>query len=119
MASDERRRTKRIPAQLEVNIVHDDDYIISLSKDISVDGMFIATTNPPPVGSIQTLTFSIGELREVSVKAMVMWTNQKENVADHGMGVQFIDASDELREAILHSVNRVAVFDTEEDGPTN
>ena len=119
MTSDERRRTTRIPAQLEVNIVHDDDYIISLSKDISVDGMFIATTNPPPVGTTQTLTFSIGELREVSVKAMVMWINQRDNVSDQGMGVQFLDASAELKDAILHSVNRVAVFDTEEDGPTN
>lgn len=119
MASHERRRYPRIPAQIEVNIVHDDDYIISLSKDISVDGMFIATNNPPPVGTIQTLIFSIGDLREISVKAMVMWTNQNENVADQGMGVQFIDATEELKEAILHCVNRVAVFDTEDDGPTN
>ena len=118
MASQERRRKPRIPAQIEVNVVHDDDYIISLSKDISADGMFISTSNPPPVGTTQTLTFSIGDLKEVAVKAVVMWIHQKDNGRDQGMGVQFIDVSDEMKETILHIVNRVAVFDTE-DGPTN
>jgi len=119
MASQERRRNTRIPAQTEVNILHDDDYIISLSRDISVDGMFIAIDDPPPVGSVQILTFSIGDLKEVSVKAMVMWVNKNENGRDQGMGVQFIDVAEELKDMILHSVNRVAVFDTEDDGPTN
>ena len=119
MTSHEKRRTTRIPARVEVSILHDDDYIISLSKDISVDGMFIATTNPPPVGTTQTLIFNIGDLQEIAVKAMVMWTNFKNNGRDQGMGVQFLDASEELKAAILHTVNRVAVFDTEEDGPTN
>ncbi len=119
MTSQERRRTPRIPAQVEVNVVHDDDYIISLSRDISVDGMFIATPNPPPVGTTQTLIFSIGDLHDIAVKAMVMWTNRKGNGRDQGMGVQFLDASDDLKVAILHTVNRVAVFDTDDDGPTN
>lgn len=119
MASQEKRRNTRLPAQIEVNIHHDDDYIISLSKDISVDGMFISTDNLPPVGSMQKLTFSIGNLKKVTVKAMVMWVSKNENGRDHGMGVQFIDVSEELKDVILHIVNRVAVFDTEDDGPTN
>jgi len=119
MASQERRRYTRVPTQIEVNVLHDDDYIISLSKDISVDGMFITTDNPPAVGTIQELSFSIGNLKKVSVKAMVMWVNKKENGQDHGMGVQFIDVSEELKDVILRIVNRVAVFDTEDDGPTN
>lgn len=119
MASQERRRYTRHPAQIEVNILHDGDYIISLSKDISVDGMFISTDNPPPVGTVQELRFSFGDLKEVSVKAMVMWVNKKANGRDHGFGVQFIDVAEELKELILHTVNRVAVFDTDGDGPTN
>lgn len=118
MTSRERRRCKRIPAQFEVNIIHKDDYIISLSTDISVDGMFIATSIPLPVGTIHTLCFSIGDVTEVTVKAKVMWVNNSENGRDRGMGVQFIDISDKLKDAILHLVNRVAVFDPE-DGPTN
>ncbi len=119
MASHERRKNPRIPTQFEVNVVNDDDYVISLSKDISADGMFIATSNPPPVGTTQTLIFSIGDLQQISVKAMVMWIHPQNNGRDQGMGVQFIDVSDELKDAILHIVNRVAVFDTEDDGPTN
>jgi len=118
MANKEKRRTLRIPAEFKVDYVHDDDYVISLSRDISADGMFISTEDPPPVGDTPTLIFSIGELKNVSVQAKVMWVNEKENGRDQGMGVQFIDMPDNLKELILHIINRVAVFDAD-DGPTN
>jgi len=115
MTDQDRRNNLRVPTEFEVNYIHDGDYVISLSKDISADGMFIHTAHPPQVGDTPTLIFSIGELRDVSVQAQVMWVNTKENGLDCGMGVQFINIPDDLKAAILHIVNRVAVFDPEDD----
>ncbi len=57
MSSLERRINQRIPAEFQVNYVHDGDYLISQSRDISIDGMFICTQNPAPVKEMTTLSF--------------------------------------------------------------
>jgi Tfp pilus assembly protein PilZ len=98
MARTERRSTKRVPAKYEINFIHEGDYLISFSKDISVDGMFIQT---------------IGELNEVSVEAKVVWVNDVESTKDAGMGVQFVNPPDHLKENILRVVKRVAVLERE------
>lgn len=115
MTDQERRRNQRMPTEFEVNYVHDGDYVISLTKDISADGMFIHTDSPPPVGDTPNLIFSIGDLREIKVRAQVMWVNTKDNGLDRGMGVQFIDTPADLKEAILRNINRVAVFTPENE----
>ena len=115
MTDRERRSKQRVPAEFEVNYVHDGDYIISLTKDISADGMFIHTDTPPPVGDTPSLIFSIGDLRKVTVRAQVMWVNTQDNGLDRGMGVQFLDTPAELKEAILRIVNKVAVFTPADD----
>ncbi len=114
MNNEERRHNTRIPAEFIVNYIHDGDYVISLSKDISADGMFIHTDNPPPVGDTPTLVFSIGALHDVSVLSQVMWVNTRDNGLDRGMGVQFLNIPDKLRETVLRIVNKVAVFDPED-----
>jgi uncharacterized protein (TIGR02266 family) len=113
MARTERRSTKRIPAKYEINFIHEGDYLISFSKDISVDGMFIQTDNFPDVGDITKLTFSIGELNKVSVEAKVVWVNDVESTKDAGMGVQFVNPPNHLKENILRVVKRVAVLERE------
>ncbi len=47
---DERRGNQRIPSKFEINYVNEGDYLISYSKDLSVDGMFVSTNSPPAVG---------------------------------------------------------------------
>ena len=113
MARTERRSTKRVPAKYEIKLIHEGDYLISFSKDISVDGMFIQTDNFPDVGDTTKLTFSIGELDKVSVDAKVVWVNDVESTKDAGMGVQFVNPPDHLQETILKVVNRVAVLQRE------
>ncbi len=105
----ERRVNKRIPAEFKVSYIHEGDYLISHSKDISVDGMFIYTSEPPPVGDTPRLTFSLNG-REFSVTARVVWVNQEADGPDQGMGVQFLDPPEEFRQAILALVRRVAIL---------
>lgn len=110
MTTAERRSNKRIPAKFKINYVHNEDYLISFSKDISVEGMFIYTENPPAVGDITKLTFSIGKLDLISVNAKVIWVNVAGLKKDAGMGVQFIDPPTPLKKNILEIINRVAVL---------
>ena len=39
-----------------------------------------------------------------------MWVNQDKESLDSGMGVQFIDPPDDLRNAILQTIKKVALL---------
>jgi len=109
MARAERRFNKRVPGKFKISYIHDGDYLFSYTKDISADGMFIYVKNPPPVGESIDLTFSIGELNNVSVAAEVSWINAFVSSKDTGMGVRFINTPPALKEAILDIIHRIAV----------
>jgi len=111
MTTSERRINRRIPAKYEISYIHDGDYLISFSKDISIDGMFVHTDKVLPVGNLTELTFSIGELEQITVKAKVVWVNDSANTADYGMGIKFVEPPSALKETILKILNRVAVIE--------
>jgi len=50
MATSDRRIIQRFPVDFRVDFIHAGDYLISCSKDISMDGMFVNTESPAPVG---------------------------------------------------------------------
>ena len=111
MASANRRIGVRVPANFKVDYIHRGNYIISFNRDISVDGMFICTKDPPSVGSHLKLIFSIGELQEVEVSAIVIWVNSSGAKVDTGMGVQFLSPPPpQLKKNIVQVVDRVAVL---------
>jgi uncharacterized protein (TIGR02266 family) len=112
MAKADRRSSIRVPVKYEINFINEDDYLISYSKDISADGMFIRTSNAPPVGERTTLTFTIGDLEQITIDAKVVWVNDAESSGDPGMGVQFIRPPKNLKETILSIVKRVAVLES-------
>ncbi|MEW6219256.1 MAG: TIGR02266 family protein [Thermodesulfobacteriota bacterium] len=113
----DRRERRRVPARFPVDCVHAGNFLISYSANISADGMFVCTDRPLPVGTYLQLVFSIGELHEVAVAAKVAWINANGAISEPGMGVQFIDPPESLREMILSIVNRVAVLEPESAGP--
>ena len=51
MSKDERRINKRLDTKFEISYVHENDYLISFTKNISAEGMFVYTERPPAVGS--------------------------------------------------------------------
>ena len=113
MKQSERRVNRRVPSKFKLTYIHKGDYLISFTKDISVGGMFIYTESPPPVGDCPELTFSIGELKDVKIRARVVWVNQTSSLQDCGAAVQFIDPPSFLKEAILQFVSKIAVFEDE------
>lgn len=110
MKAHERRISTRVPAQFKVDFIHKGDYLISHSRDISVDGMFLYTETPPQEGEQTELTFSLGDLHDVTLMAEVVWVNHNHSRKDSGMAVKFINPKQELIDAILNVVHRVAVF---------
>lgn len=111
MAEADRRSSVRVPGKYEINFINEGDYLISFTKDISVDGMFIRTDNAPAVGELTKLTFSIGNIDRISVNAKVVWVNDSESTGDPGMGVKFVNPPKKLKETILTMVKRVAVLE--------
>ncbi len=113
MLQRERRVNTRVPAKFQITYIHQGDYLLSFTKDISVGGMFISTENPPPVGDCPELTFSIGELNDVKVRARVVWVNNSPAHRNTGAAVQFIEPPSFLTEAILQYVNKITVLEEE------
>lgn len=111
MATAERRERKRIPVKFKVNCIHEEDYLISFSRDISADGMFIHTKNPPEVDQKVDLHFSIDGVEKLKIPARVVWVNKAEDPRDAGVGVKFIRPKAALKESIMKAVNRVAVLE--------
>ncbi len=111
MGTAERRGNKRIQAEFKVDCIHAEDFLISFSKDISADGMFICTENPPEKGQKVILHFTVDGLEEVQVAARVKWVNTEGKRIDHGMGVKFIKPRVAVQREILNAVNKVAVLE--------
>lgn len=110
MSENERRLNKRLDTKFEISYVHDHDYLISFTKNISADGMFVETENPPEAGSTIKLIFSIGNLRKMEINAEVIWINKGPSSKDHGMGLKFLHMPARDKEALLKEINIIAVL---------
>ena len=107
---EEKRKSNRIPVQFDVSIIHDEDYLISFTRDLSADGMFINTATPVAKGEILTVRFAVGMEKEIKVDARVVWMNVDGPKIDRGMGLQFINVPTETKKNILLLVNRIAIL---------
>ena len=110
MSKDERRINKRSDTKVEISYVHEHDYLISFTKNISADGLFVETESPPAVGSTIKLIFSIGNFKKIEINAEVMWINKGASSKDHGMGLKFLNMHAKDKDAILKEINIVAVL---------
>jgi uncharacterized protein (TIGR02266 family) len=110
MLRDERRLNKRLDAKIEISYVHERDYLISFTKNISADGMFVETERPPAIGSTIKLIFSLGNLEKIETNAEVIWINKGALSKDHGMGLKFLDMPAKDKDAILKEINVVAIL---------
>jgi uncharacterized protein (TIGR02266 family) len=110
MLKDECRINKRANIKFEISYVHENDYLISFTKNISADGMFVETEKPLAVGSTIKLILSIGNLKKIEINAEVMWINKGALSKDHGMGLKFLNMPARDKDAILKEINIVAVL---------
>ena len=98
----DRRRTNRanVDWDLEVDVEGENVVYTGLIKDISTGGVFIATREPLPTGTVMSLRFSFPNLPEaVRVNSRVQWVRDhfSESSRATGMGVQFLDLPEHIR----------------------
>ena len=101
----EQRKAERRRRRRQVRL--DPGGIQALTADISTDGAFILTSQPPEPGSRVQMTFSVPDTR-VFAEGLVRWVRRSptspEEVEPLGMGVQFVGS---LRETTPSPVRPV------------
>ncbi len=111
MSNDNRRTEDRVPVDFQVDCIHEGDYVLSFSKNISLGGMFLCTPDPLEAGSKVKLIFPVEEYYQAEVIAVVVWVNRSLSVGEIGMGVQFLSPlSANLKESIMKDIKRVEIL---------
>jgi uncharacterized protein (TIGR02266 family) len=91
-SSIERRRRARLGCEFEVEFLGDSHLIAGLTQDISEGGVFVATYQALPLGTVVSLGLELPSGRVV-VQGAVRW--RRDGVEDSelrpGLGIQFID----------------------------
>ena len=91
--------------------MHEGDYVLSFSKNISLGGMFLCTPNPPEPGSKVKLIFPVEKYYHTEVMTVVVWVNRSPNAGEIGMGVQFLSPlSSHVKENIMKQIKRVEIL---------
>jgi uncharacterized protein (TIGR02266 family) len=111
MATSDRRIIQRFPVDFRVDFIHAGDYMISCSKDISMDGMFINTNSPAPIGTHVNLIFPAEGQHEVEIAALVVWSREKSTYQKPGMGVQFLSPLPHMvKKNFLKDIDRIVIL---------
>ena len=111
MSNDSRRTESRVSVDFQVDYIHEGDYVLSFSKNISLGGMFLCTPDPLEPGGKLKLIFPVEEYYQAEVMAVVVWVNRSPNVGEIGMGVQFLSPlSSNLKESIMKDIKRVEIL---------
>jgi len=111
MATSDRRIIQRFPVDFRVDFIHAGDYMISCSKDISMDGMFINTKSPAPIGTHVNLIFPAEGNHEVEIAALVVWNREQSSYQKPGMGVQFLSPLPQtVKNSFLKNIDRIVIL---------
>ena len=111
MSNESPRTENRVPVDFQVDYIHEGDYVLSFSRNISLGGMFLCTPDPLEPGSKLKLIFPVEEYYQAEVMAVVVWVNRSPHVGEIGMGVQFLSPlSSNLKESIMKDIKRVEIL---------
>lgn len=93
------RRSRRIPLEIEVSLTSESQFYSGITGNISEGGLFVATYHRPPIGNPLEieLTLPSGTFR---ARGIVRWVRDTQEGASPGLGIEFEDLSEEMRNAI-------------------
>lgn len=103
--TDDRRREQRVVVDLQVDFRADDMFIYSYITDLSTLGIFLRSNAPFPVGTKLTVRFTPpGDQVPLELEGEVRWVSPFRvgalEAREPGMGVQFTDPPDALKEKL-------------------
>jgi type IV pilus assembly protein PilZ len=116
---EDRRKSQRILVDLEVDYQCEDTFLFAYITDLSAFGIFIRTNNPEPPGTRLNLRFRLpAENVTMALEGEVIWINAFRpgdfNNLNPGMGVKFVDLTDEDKAQVLDLIRKVAYLDDHE-----
>jgi type IV pilus assembly protein PilZ len=108
----DRRSSERITVTWSVDCMTDQTFLYASIRNISELGIFVATLDPLPVGTVLTLRFAPPGAGEPFVlPGRVQWVNCVKPLADNlnpGMGVRFLDLTIDARERLVEAIHTIA-----------
>ena len=111
MSTENQRTEERAPVEFQIYYIHEGDYILSFSRNISLGGMFLCTADPPDPGSKLKLIFPLEDYYEAEVMAVVIWVDRAPKIGTTGMGVQFLSPlSNHLKQTIMRDIKRIEIL---------
>ena len=104
-AEDPRRAFPRYETRFAVRFSTVQDFVLEYAANISAGGVFVHTVEPLPLQTVVSIEMQLpGSDAPVSAKGMVVHRVTADDAAQRGtlpgMGVQFVEASDEFRDRI-------------------
>jgi type IV pilus assembly protein PilZ len=107
-----RRAFPRHAARFQVGFNTDQDFVLEYAENISAGGVFVQTEQPIELETIVTVSLRLpGNDVPVDAKGVIVHRLTKEDAAKSGkhagFGVQFLDSSDEFREAIDRAIEHL------------
>jgi type IV pilus assembly protein PilZ len=111
-SSSNRRSAERIDVTWSVDCKTEDTFLYANITNISEMGIFVRTQEPLEVGTRLTLKFSPPDAPEAFVATgQVQWVNAVKMLGDNpnpGMGIRFVNLTDEERERLVEMVHTIA-----------
>ena len=107
-----RRAFPRHAARFQVGFSSNQDFVLEYAENISAGGVFVQTEQPMELDSIVTVSLRLpGNEVPVEAKGVIVHRLTKAEAAKvgkhAGIGVQFLDSSDEFREAIDKAIEHI------------
>ena len=107
-----RRAYPRHAARFQVGFSSNQDFVLEYAENISAGGVFVQTVQPVELDSIVTVSLRLpGNEVPVEAKGVIVHRVTMEDAAktgkNAGIGVQFVDSSDEFREAIDEAIEHI------------
>lgn len=99
----EKRKNKRVTFSSIISMESEDNLYTGVSQDISTGGIFVVTDRLLPLGTKILVEFIIPPNdRKIKICGEVRWLRESNNKSDTdpGMGLQFVDLSEEDRQAL-------------------
>jgi uncharacterized protein (TIGR02266 family) len=105
----ERRSSPRVAVEVDVSLHTRHNFYAGLTRDLSEGGLFIATIENIPVGTLLDLRVTVPDHGTIRAKGEVRWVREYNDFNqdfDPGVGVQFVDLRETDRQTIEHFIRR-------------
>lgn len=99
----ERRAARRVAIETAVGAHAASRFLGGRTGDLSTGGLFVATRDPLPVGTLVTIGLVLPDGHRATIDATVTWVRGP-HAGDEGMGVKFTRVTDEDARALARHV---------------